>query len=97
MCDVVDKANLVLNCVGDREHTVKTIVLMETPSDELVNRGKEAGIHILSLQEMEVSFGYFTLTFHFLLFLFLFKLSSSSGSLHCCLVFVLSCFFVFLH
>ncbi|XP_049897983.1 long-chain-fatty-acid--CoA ligase 1-like isoform X2 [Epinephelus moara] len=53
VCDVVDKANLVLNCVGDREHTVKTIVLMETPSDELVNRGKEAGIHILSLQEME--------------------------------------------
>lgn len=55
MCDVVDKVNLVLDCVKDREHTVKTIVLMETPSADLVNRGQQAGIHILSLQEMEVS------------------------------------------
>ncbi|XP_042349021.1 long-chain-fatty-acid--CoA ligase 1-like [Plectropomus leopardus] len=53
VCDVVDKVNLVLNCVKDREHSVKTIVLMETPSDELVSRGQQAGIHILSLQEME--------------------------------------------
>lgn len=55
MCDVVDKVNLVLDCVKDRDHSVKTIVLMETPSADLVNRGQQAGIHILSLQEMEVS------------------------------------------
>ncbi|TKS72761.1 Long-chain-fatty-acid--CoA ligase 1 [Collichthys lucidus] len=53
VCDVVDKVNLVLDCVKDTEHTVKNIVLMETPSEDLVNRGQQAGIHILSLQEME--------------------------------------------
>ncbi|KAM9357149.1 long-chain-fatty-acid--CoA ligase 1-like [Symphorus nematophorus] len=53
VCDVADKVDLVLGCVKDKTHTVKTIVLMETPSAELVNRGQEAGIHILSLEEME--------------------------------------------
>lgn len=54
VCDVVEKVNLVLDCVKDKEHTVKNIVLMETPSADLVSRGQQAGIHILSLQEMEV-------------------------------------------
>ncbi|XP_056295892.1 long-chain-fatty-acid--CoA ligase 1-like isoform X1 [Pseudoliparis swirei] len=53
VCDVVDKVHLVLDCVRDRKHSVKNIVLMETPSVELVNRGHQAGIHILSLHEME--------------------------------------------
>ncbi|XP_040030503.1 long-chain-fatty-acid--CoA ligase 1 isoform X1 [Gasterosteus aculeatus] len=53
VCDVVDKVNLVLDCVRDRKHSVKNIVLMQTPSEELVDRGRRAGIHILSLQEME--------------------------------------------
>ncbi|XP_074503844.1 long-chain-fatty-acid--CoA ligase 1-like [Sebastes fasciatus] len=53
VCDVVEKANLVLDCVKDRRHSVKTIVLMETPGADLVNRGHKSGIHILSLQEME--------------------------------------------
>ncbi|KAG7223620.1 hypothetical protein INR49_028514 [Caranx melampygus] len=53
VCDVVDKVNLVLDCVQDRKHSVKTIVLMETPDADLVSRGQQAGIHILSLQEME--------------------------------------------
>uniref|UniRef100_A0AAQ5Z2A5 Arachidonate--CoA ligase n=1 Tax=Amphiprion ocellaris TaxID=80972 RepID=A0AAQ5Z2A5_AMPOC len=54
VCDVTDKVNLVLDCVKDIKHSVKTIVLMETPSADLVERGQQAGIHILSLQEMEV-------------------------------------------
>ncbi|XP_028271860.1 long-chain-fatty-acid--CoA ligase 1-like isoform X2 [Parambassis ranga] len=53
VCDVPDKVNLVLDCCKDTKHAVKTIVLMETPSADLVNRGQQAGIHILSLQEME--------------------------------------------
>lgn len=53
VCDVVNKVNLVLDCVKDKEHSVKTIVLMETPSTDLVKRGEQAGIQILSLQEME--------------------------------------------
>uniref|UniRef100_A0A8C5FTN7 Arachidonate--CoA ligase n=1 Tax=Gadus morhua TaxID=8049 RepID=A0A8C5FTN7_GADMO len=54
VCDVAAKVELVLECVRDREHTVKTIVLMEPPSRELASRGQQAGIQILSLQEMEV-------------------------------------------
>uniref|UniRef100_UPI003AAB4645 long-chain-fatty-acid--CoA ligase 1-like isoform X2 n=1 Tax=Centroberyx gerrardi TaxID=166262 RepID=UPI003AAB4645 len=53
VCDVAVKANLVLDCVENRQHSVKTIVLMETPSTDLVNRGRQAGIQILSLEEME--------------------------------------------
>ncbi|CAL8328411.1 long-chain-fatty-acid--CoA ligase 1 isoform X2 [Gadus morhua] len=53
VCDVAAKVELVLECVRDREHTVKTIVLMEPPSRELASRGQQAGIQILSLQEME--------------------------------------------
>ena len=55
VCDVAAKVELVLECVRDREHTVKTIVLMEPPSRELASRGQQAGIQILSLQEMEVA------------------------------------------
>ena len=54
VCDVAAKVELVLECVRDKEHTVKTVVLMEPPSSELVSRGQQAGIQILSLQEMEV-------------------------------------------
>lgn len=53
VCDVVDKVEMVLECIKDRQHTVKTIVSMETPSDELVSRGQKAGIQILSLEDME--------------------------------------------
>ncbi|KAM9741045.1 long-chain-fatty-acid--CoA ligase 1-like isoform 2-T4 [Menidia menidia] len=53
ICDTADKVSMVLDCVKDVKHSVKTIVLMETPSDHLVERGQMAGIHILSLQEME--------------------------------------------
>ncbi|XP_078480004.1 long-chain-fatty-acid--CoA ligase 1-like isoform X1 [Lampetra planeri] len=53
VCDVADKVNLVLACVKDRKHSVKTIVVMENPSADVVDRGHRTGIHILSLQEME--------------------------------------------
>lgn len=55
VCDVENKVNLVLECVKDKKHSVKTIVVMQTPSDDLVSRGHQAGIQIISLQEMEVS------------------------------------------
>ncbi|XP_068437855.1 long-chain-fatty-acid--CoA ligase 1-like [Clinocottus analis] len=53
VCDVVDKANLVLDCIQNRKHSVKNLVLMETPSVELLRRGGQARVNILSLQEME--------------------------------------------
>ncbi|XP_032411338.1 long-chain-fatty-acid--CoA ligase 1-like isoform X1 [Xiphophorus hellerii] len=53
VCDVTDKASMVLDCLTDMKHSVKTIVLMETPSTSLVERAQQAGVHILSLQETE--------------------------------------------
>ncbi|KAK1888130.1 Long-chain-fatty-acid--CoA ligase 1 [Dissostichus eleginoides] len=53
VCDVAEKVELVLDCVKDRTHSVKTIVLMGAPSADLVSRGQQAGVHIISLQEME--------------------------------------------
>ncbi|XP_076025837.1 long-chain-fatty-acid--CoA ligase 1-like [Genypterus blacodes] len=53
VCDVESKVNLVLECVKDKTHSVKTIVLMQSPSEELVSRGQQAGIQIISLLEME--------------------------------------------
>uniref|UniRef100_A0A667YSB0 Arachidonate--CoA ligase n=1 Tax=Myripristis murdjan TaxID=586833 RepID=A0A667YSB0_9TELE len=65
LCDVADKVSLVLGCVKDKKHSLKTIVLMETPSSELVNQARQAGIEILTMQEMEVSTGFLSLTLSF--------------------------------
>uniref|UniRef100_A0A3Q4FY95 Arachidonate--CoA ligase n=1 Tax=Neolamprologus brichardi TaxID=32507 RepID=A0A3Q4FY95_NEOBR len=54
VCDVTDKVNLVLDCINNTKHSVRTIVLMESPNTSLIERGQQAGIHILSLQEMMV-------------------------------------------
>ncbi|KAJ0050149.1 hypothetical protein NL108_013167 [Boleophthalmus pectinirostris] len=53
ICDVEEKVNMVLECVGDKTHSVKTIVLMQTPSQDLIKKGQDADIEIVSLQEME--------------------------------------------
>ncbi|KAJ8269680.1 hypothetical protein COCON_G00122870 [Conger conger] len=53
VCDVPDKAQLVLDCMADREHTVKTIILMEDFDAALVAKAKECGIEILSLKEVK--------------------------------------------
>uniref|UniRef100_A0A7N8X919 Long-chain-fatty-acid--CoA ligase n=1 Tax=Mastacembelus armatus TaxID=205130 RepID=A0A7N8X919_9TELE len=54
ICDVPDKARMILDCVSGKGRTVKTIVLMEAFDSELVTRAKECGIEILSLTEFEV-------------------------------------------
>ncbi|XP_035599901.1 long-chain-fatty-acid--CoA ligase 1-like [Oncorhynchus keta] len=53
LCDVPEKARLVLECVSGREHRVRTIILMEPFDDELVAKGKDCGIDILSLSQVE--------------------------------------------
>lgn len=55
ICDLADKARLILDCVRGKEHTLKTIVLMEAFDEELVARGQQSGIEILSLKDVEVS------------------------------------------
>lgn len=51
----MDKVNLVLDCINNTKHSVRTIVLMESANTSLIERGQQAGIHILSLREMMVS------------------------------------------
>ncbi|KPP59224.1 Long-chain-fatty-acid--CoA ligase 1-like, partial [Scleropages formosus] len=53
LCDVAEKARLILDCVATKEHTVRTLVLMEPFDAELVARGRKCGIEILSLKELE--------------------------------------------
>lgn len=55
MCDLASKADLMLSCLEDKKHSVKTIILMEKPSVELVSRAKRCGIDVISMGEMEVS------------------------------------------
>ncbi|KAJ8383443.1 hypothetical protein AAFF_G00220390 [Aldrovandia affinis] len=52
VCDVPNKARLILDCVSAREHPIRTIVLMEPFDADLVARGQECGIEILSLRDV---------------------------------------------
>uniref|UniRef100_A0A8D3A5L0 Long-chain-fatty-acid--CoA ligase n=1 Tax=Scophthalmus maximus TaxID=52904 RepID=A0A8D3A5L0_SCOMX len=52
ICDVAEKAQLILD--SGKGQTVKTIVLMEAFDGDLVTRGRECGIEILSLKDFEV-------------------------------------------
>ncbi|XP_067106483.1 long-chain-fatty-acid--CoA ligase 1a isoform X1 [Osmerus mordax] len=54
ICDMPDKAKLILECVSGKEHTVKTVILMEAFDSDLVVQGQKSGISILSLAEFEV-------------------------------------------
>ncbi|KAL6110742.1 acsl1 [Pungitius sinensis] len=53
ICDVPEKAQMILDCVSENGRTVKTIVLMEPFDSELVARAQECGIDILSLKNFE--------------------------------------------
>ncbi|XP_041838935.1 long-chain-fatty-acid--CoA ligase 1a isoform X2 [Melanotaenia boesemani] len=53
ICDVPEKARMILDCVVGQGKTVKTVVLMEAFDSDLVTRGKESGIEILSINDFE--------------------------------------------
>uniref|UniRef100_A0A8C7MM71 Long-chain-fatty-acid--CoA ligase n=1 Tax=Oncorhynchus kisutch TaxID=8019 RepID=A0A8C7MM71_ONCKI len=53
ICDLAEKARLILDCVSGKEHTLKTIVLMEAFDEELMARGQQSSIEILSLKDVE--------------------------------------------
>lgn len=53
ICDVADKARMILEHGSTKGGTVKTVVLIETFDDDLVTLGKEAGIDIMSFKEFE--------------------------------------------
>lgn len=45
---------MILDCVGGKGRTVKTIVLMEAFDADLAARAQECGIDVMSLKEFEV-------------------------------------------
>ncbi|XP_061627731.1 long-chain-fatty-acid--CoA ligase 1a isoform X7 [Phyllopteryx taeniolatus] len=53
ICDVPEKARMILDCFAEKERTVKTIVVMEPFDGELVARGQTCGVEVLSLKEFE--------------------------------------------
>ncbi|XP_068177134.1 long-chain-fatty-acid--CoA ligase 1a isoform X1 [Antennarius striatus] len=53
ICDVPEKARMILDHAGGRQSKVKTIVLVEEFDTELVTHGREVDIEIMSLQEFE--------------------------------------------
>ncbi|KAM8843443.1 long-chain-fatty-acid--CoA ligase 1a isoform 1-T1 [Synchiropus picturatus] len=52
-CDVAQKAGMILDCVRENGKMVKTVVVMETFDSELVARGNECGVDVLSLKDFE--------------------------------------------
>ncbi|KAM6940614.1 long-chain-fatty-acid--CoA ligase 1-like [Xenentodon cancila] len=53
ICDVPEKARMILDCVSGQGKTVKRILIMDAFDSELATRGQESGIQVLSLKEFE--------------------------------------------
>nr|XP_020457706.1 long-chain-fatty-acid--CoA ligase 1-like isoform X1 [Monopterus albus]XP_020457708.1 long-chain-fatty-acid--CoA ligase 1-like isoform X1 [Monopterus albus] len=53
ICDVPEKARLILDCVTGKGRKVKTIVLMEAFDSDLVTHGQKCGVEVMSLKEFE--------------------------------------------
>ncbi|CAM4497957.1 unnamed protein product [Leuciscus chuanchicus] len=53
ICDLAEKARLILDCVSGRKHSVTTIVIMENFDSELTAQAQQNGIEVLSLKELE--------------------------------------------
>lgn len=59
ICDVPEKALMVLDCVNGKGTSVKMIVIMETFETNLVERAQELDIEIISFKEFEVWITFF--------------------------------------
>lgn len=55
LCDVPAKARLVLDCVAGRQHSLKTLILMDEFDSELVAQGRKCHVEIISLKDAEAS------------------------------------------
>uniref|UniRef100_A0A8C1JVJ4 Arachidonate--CoA ligase n=1 Tax=Cyprinus carpio TaxID=7962 RepID=A0A8C1JVJ4_CYPCA len=47
VCDVPEKVKLLLDCVSGRQHSVKTLILIENFDTDLVSRAQQCGIDII--------------------------------------------------
>ncbi|XP_066523110.1 long-chain-fatty-acid--CoA ligase 1b [Hoplias malabaricus] len=53
LCDVPAKVSLLLDCISDGTHSLRTIILMEEFDSELVARAQQCGVDIISLKDAE--------------------------------------------
>ncbi|KAG1934576.1 long-chain-fatty-acid--CoA ligase 1b [Pimephales promelas] len=53
VCDVPEKASLLLDCVSGKQHSLKTLILLQDFDADLVSRGRQCGIDIISLRDAE--------------------------------------------
>ncbi|XP_051716136.1 long-chain-fatty-acid--CoA ligase 1b [Ctenopharyngodon idella] len=53
VCDVAEKARLLMDCVSGTQHSLKTLILVEDFDADLVSRGQRCGIDIISLKDAE--------------------------------------------
>jgi len=55
VCDIPEKASLLLDCVSGKQHSLKTLILLQDFDADLVSRGRQCGIDIISLRDAEVN------------------------------------------
>uniref|UniRef100_A0A673IIB2 Arachidonate--CoA ligase n=1 Tax=Sinocyclocheilus rhinocerous TaxID=307959 RepID=A0A673IIB2_9TELE len=79
ICDIPDKARLILDCVSGRKHSVTTIVIMGNFDRELTAQAQQKGIEVLSLKELEDSNSLRELMYHF--FFLFFSTGSPKGAM----------------
>ncbi|XP_054634808.1 long-chain-fatty-acid--CoA ligase 1a isoform X2 [Dunckerocampus dactyliophorus] len=53
ICDVAEKARMILDCFNEKGRTVKTIVVMEPFDADLVTRGQTYAVEVMSLKDFE--------------------------------------------
>ncbi|KAF5900753.1 long-chain-fatty-acid--CoA ligase 1-like, partial [Clarias magur] len=53
VCDLPAKARLLLDCVAARQHSLKTMILMEDFAPELLAQAQKCGVELISLKDAE--------------------------------------------
>ncbi|XP_027021023.1 long-chain-fatty-acid--CoA ligase 1b [Tachysurus fulvidraco] len=53
VCDTPVKARLVLDCVSEKQHSLKTLILMDEFDSELVAQAQQCGVDVISLKDAE--------------------------------------------
>uniref|UniRef100_A0A672LRX7 long-chain-fatty-acid--CoA ligase n=1 Tax=Sinocyclocheilus grahami TaxID=75366 RepID=A0A672LRX7_SINGR len=79
ICDIPDKARLILDCVSGRKHSITTIVIMGNFDRELTAQAQQKGIEVLSLKELEDSNSLRELMYNF--FFLFFSTGSPKGAM----------------
>ncbi|XP_051784397.1 long-chain-fatty-acid--CoA ligase 1a isoform X1 [Erpetoichthys calabaricus] len=53
VCDRPEKVKLLLDCASAKDHSIKTIIVIDSFDTDLIVQGKKHGIEVLSMKEVE--------------------------------------------